>query len=62
MRSVLKFLLIGAFYILLESYELVEHDYVITMRKYMPYTKKTRKTSLKARQTRRCHVIYMWMQ
>ena len=40
MHSVLKILLIGALYILLESYELVEHDYVITMRKYMPYTTK----------------------
>ena len=59
MRSVLKILLIGAFYRLLESYELVEHDYVITI----CFTRqKMRKTSLKACQMRRSHIIYMWMQ
>jgi hypothetical protein len=36
-RSVLKITLIGACYILLERYKLVEHDYVMILRQYTLY-------------------------
>jgi hypothetical protein len=38
MHSVLKNMLIGAFYTLLESYKLVEHNYVMIEQTYMLYT------------------------